>query len=318
MKLLGCRNLSLAILVQSILAFLALPANAQIVNQATVSFTGGVISESTSVPLTVTSNEATVNSAGSSTTANSLQLVKTADRAAAEPGDTVIYRLSLRNTGTNAVSNLTISDTLPIGLQFITRSLQGSLFDGGSNSEVNLVDTAVSNRNVSFQFPGTLPAGGILTIVYAATVTPDALRGRGRNLAIVATDTGLTSNTASHLLRIRPGILSDCGTLIGRVFVDKNFDGEQQSGEPGVPNAVIFMDDGNRITTDADGLFSLAHVLPGYRTGTLDLTSLPGYTLAPNLRRIDKNSASRLVQIAPGSLRRMNFAVTPAFGEDQR
>ena len=312
MKLLGRRHFSLAILVQSILAVLALPANAQIVNQAVVSFPGGTLSGATSV--TVSSNEATISSSAST----SLQLVKTADRAAAEPGDTVIYRLSLRNTGSTSASDLTISDTLPVGLQFISRSLRGSLFDGSSTQEVSFTNTSVSNRNVSFQFAGTLPAGGILTVVYAATVTPDSLRGRGRNLAIVATATGTSSNTASHLLRIRPGILSDCGTLIGRVFVDRNFDGEQQPGEPGVPNAVIFMDDGNRITTDADGLFSLAHVLPGYRTGTLDLTSLPGYTLAPNLRRIDKNSASRLVQIAPGSLRRMNFAVTPAFGEDQR
>src|SRR4028118_1315545 len=36
-----------------------------------------------------------------------LQLVKTADRAAAEPGDTVIYRLSLSNTGQAAASNIT-------------------------------------------------------------------------------------------------------------------------------------------------------------------------------------------------------------------
>jgi hypothetical protein len=117
------------------------------------------------------------------------------------------------------------------------------------------------------------------------------------------------------VLRIQPGILSDCGTLVGRVFVDKNFDGEQQPGEPGVPNAVIFMDDGNRITTDANGLFSLANVIAGDRTGTLDLTSLPGYSLAPNLYFIERNSQSRLVHLEPGGLVRMNFAVTPAHRE---
>jgi hypothetical protein len=150
-------------------------------------------------------------------------------------------------------------------------------------------------------------------VVYAAVVTPDAIRGDGRN---VAQET--RSNIASFQVRIRPGILSDCGTLVGRVFVDKNFDGQQQSGEPGVPNAVIYMDDGNRITTDPNGLFSLGNVIAGNRTGTLDLSSLPGYSLAPNLYFIESNSQSRLVRLEPGGLARMNFAVTPAYGEERR
>jgi hypothetical protein len=155
-----------------------------------------------------------------------------------------------------------------------------------------------------------------LNIVYAAQVTNDAIRGTGLNrasLSGVRADNQqiVRDGPVSHLLRIRPGILSDCGTLIGRVFVDKNFDGEQQPGEPGVPNAVIYMDDGNRIVTDANGLYSLSSVLSGSRTLALDLTSVPGYTLAPNLYFIERNSQSRLVRLAPGSLGRVNFAVTP-------
>lgn len=122
---------------------------------------------------------------------------------------------------------------------------------------------------------------------------------------------------AAFQLTIRQGILSDCGTIIGRVFVDKNFDGEQQRGEPGVPNAVIYMESGNRIITDPDGLFSVANALSGSRVGALDLTSLPGYTLAPNLFRVEDNSQSRLVRLEPGGLARMNFAVTPTFGEGE-
>lgn len=78
------------------------------------------------------------------------------------------------------------------------------------------------------------------------------------------------------------------------------------------------MDDGNRIVTDANGLFSLANVISGDRTGTIDLTSLPGYALAPNLRNIQKNSQSRLVRLSPGGMARMNFAVTPAFKEGRQ
>jgi len=234
-----------------------------------------------------------------------LELIKTADRASAEPGDTVIYSLLLKNTGSATANNIVITDTPPLGLQVIPNSLQGELVTDRTSTRVTLPPVTVGKRTVTFTFPSLAPTQ-TLHLVYAAVVKPDAIRGTGRNQAQES-----RSNIANHLLRISPGILSDCGTIVGRVFIDKNFDGEQQTGEPGVSNAVIFMEDGNRITTDANGLFSLANVIAGNHTGTLDLSSLPGYTLAPNQKFIERNSQSRLVRLAPGSLVRMNFAVTP-------
>jgi len=240
-----------------------------------------------------------------------LELIKTADRAAAEPGDTVVYRLALRNSGEAAASDIVVTDRSPLGVRFLPESLQGSITTGTNTEPVTLPSAERDGRNVAFTFPRLEP-NQTLNIIYAAVITPDAVRGDGRNVAQEP-----RSNIASFLMRIRPGILSDCGTIVGRVFVDKNFDGEQQPGEPGVPNAVIYMDDGNRITTDTDGLFSLANVIAGNRSGTLDLSSLPGYSLAPNLYFIEGNSQSRLVRLSPGGLARMNFAVTPAYGEEQ-
>ncbi len=296
----GSRKGLLTVLIATCLASGASPlaAQNQIVNQASA--------DGSNVPPT-TSNETTVTA-----TQATLELVKTADRAAAEPGDTVVYRLALENTGSAPASEIVLTDTLPLGLQFLPESVRGSLSDGTGTTPVDLPPATVSGRTITFTF-ANIPPGQTLTIVYGALVTPDALRGDGRNVAIES-----RSNISSFRIRIREGILSECGTLLGRVFVDKNFDGEQQPGEPGVPNAVIFMDDGNRITTDANGLFSLANVISGWRTGTLDLSSLPGYSLAPNTRFIESNSQSRLVRLEPGGMARMNFAVTPAYGEQQR
>jgi uncharacterized repeat protein (TIGR01451 family) len=255
-----------------------------------------------------------VNSNQTSLTAGQaiLELVKTADRAAAQPGDTVIYRLVLKNTGQASASNITLTDTLPLGVQFLPNSLKGTLSSSTGTQSVNLPPAVTSNRTVTFTYPSLAP-GESLNVVYAVVVTPDAIRGDGRNVAQEP-----RSNIASYQLRIQQGILSDCGTIVGRVFVDKNFDGEQQQGEPGVPNAVLYMDDGNRITTDPNGLFSLANVIAGNRSATLDLTSLPGYSLAPNRRFIEGNSQSRLVRLEPGGMARLNFAVTPAYGEEKR
>jgi uncharacterized repeat protein (TIGR01451 family) len=244
-----------------------------------------------------------------------IQITKTADRAAAEPGDTVIYRLSVRNLNSVAANQIELADVLPLGFSFIARSVRGEL--GGS--AVSIVGTQ-NGSNITLKFGGELAPEGVLNVAYAVQLNPDAVRGSGENIASVLahrSDTGalLRDGPSKVRLRIRSGIISDCGTIIGRVFEDKNFDGEQQPGEPGIPNAVVMLDDGTRVTTDPNGLFSVANVLAGRRTGVLDLTSVPGYTFAPNHYIKERNSQSRLVHLEPSGLVRMNFAVTPAASE---
>ncbi|KYC39900.1 hypothetical protein WA1_28435 [Scytonema hofmannii PCC 7110] len=299
------KSLFFTFTISGIFAYSFLPSVAQtptgVITNTAGSGAGNITETRSSNPVTFRAGQA------------ALQILKTGDRAAAEPGDNVIYRLAIRNSGTSSLPNLTIADRLPVGLQFVPRTLQGSI--GGT--QVPLTANATSNRTVTITSTTPLQPNQTLDVRYAVEVTPDAIQGTGRNLA-QASSGNLRSNQASHLVRIRPGIVSDCGTLIGRVFVDKNFDGEQQPNEPGIPNAVIYMDDGNRIVTDPKGLFSLANVIPGHRTATLDLTSLPGYGLAPNTYFIERNSQSRLVKLAPNSMARVNFGVTPAFSEDKR
>ena len=247
---------------------------------------------------------------------NQIRLTKSADRAAALPGDAVLYRLSIQNLATADVDSTVATDTLPVGFDLILESVSGQI-DGRAVA----ISTRQSGAVVSFSVAEAIAPNQTLEIIYAARLTPEARRGSGRNSAIVTAeradnDFRLQAGPSTHQLALDPGLLSDCGTLIGRVFEDKNFDGEQQTGEAGIPNAVIFLDDGNRVVTDADGLFSVQKMLPGQRTGTLDLSALPGYTLAPNLYFNERNSDSRLVNLAPGGLVRMNFAVTPTFQEE--
>ncbi|WP_390849954.1 isopeptide-forming domain-containing fimbrial protein [Nostoc spongiaeforme] len=244
--------------------------------------------------------------------AQQLQIIKTGDRATAEPGDTVIYRISVKNVSDTTLNNLVVTDTLPLGFNFINKSVRGEL-----NGQAVNITTDRNGNTVTFRTDVTIPSQTVVNIAYAAQITPDAVRGTGRNSAIarvLRTDNNLAAKDgpATHQLVIRPGIVADCGTIIGRVFEDKNFDGEQQNGEPGIPNAVIFLENGNRITTDPNGLFSVANVLPGSHTGVLDLSSIPGYTLAPNHKFRERNTQSRWVRLEPGGLVRMNFAVTPS------
>ena len=249
-----------------------------------------------------------------------VRIFKTGDRATAVPGDTVIYRIAVKNSSDVGLNNLVVTDTLPLGFKFMPDSVRAAT----GNNPVTIT-SEIQGNTIKFN-PASdfiLPINETLNIVYTAQINNDAQRGSGRNSAIVNAkriDNGfaIKDGPVSHLLKIRSGILSDYGTIMGRVFVDKNFDGEQQYNEPGIPNAVIYLEDGNRITTDPNGLFSLANVLPGTHTGVLDLSSLPGYTLAPNRKFSERNSQSRLVRLSPGGLVRMNFGVTPTFQEESK
>lgn len=248
--------------------------------------------------------------------AQEIQITKTGDRATAEPGDIVLYRLAIRNLASAPINNLQITDTLPAGFKLEPDSIQAEF-----NEESVPLEVAQSGRSVNITSNITLGTDEVVNLVYAAQLTPNALRGSGENTAIVNArridnNNPVQDGPAIHTLLLEPGIVEDAGTLIGRVFVDKNFDGEQQQGEPGIPNAVIFLEDGNRVITDPEGMFSVTNVLPGIHTGTLDLTSIPEYRLAPNVRFIERNSKSRMVKLQPGGLVRMNFGVTPtATGE---
>lgn len=241
------------------------------------------------------------------------QIIKSGDRAVAQPGDTVIYRVAVRNQSDTALNRIAITDALPLGFRLLPASAQVEI-----DAQRYPVQLETAGTTAIFRLENTvqLPVSSVLNLIYAVQLTPDAIRSSGRNSATVTArrsdnDLPVRDGPATHRLRIDPGLLSDCGTLIGRVFIDQNFDGEQQSGELGVPNAVVLLDDGNRITTDANGLFSVANVLPGYRTGVLDPLSIPTYQMARNDRLLERNSPSRLVHLEPGGLVRMNFAVMP-------
>ncbi|MEO0013122.1 MAG: hypothetical protein RLZZ535_1511 [Cyanobacteriota bacterium] len=243
--------------------------------------------------------------------AQEIQITKTGDRASAEPGDIVLYRLAIRNLASAPIDNFQITDTLPVGFELQTDSIKAEV-----KEQLIPITATQSDRTVNFTADITLNTDEVINVVYAAQLNPNALRGSGQNSAIVNAqrtdnDNPVQDGPAIHNLRIEPGILENTGILIGRVFVDKNFDGEQQPGEPGIPEAVIYLEDGNRVITDAEGLFSVANVLPGNHTGILDLTSIPEYRLAPNLRFSEGNSKSRLVKLEPGGMVRMNFGVTP-------
>ncbi len=246
-----------------------------------------------------------------------LQITKTGDRATAEPGDTVIYRITVTNTTTLPMGGLKVLDATPVGFDLRLDSVRAAV-----NTRVPVTVT-VSGTSAVFDFGAlTLAPGQTLSLAYALLLTPNALRGSGTNSAVVTANAQMTMNgttmstplsdgPAVFTVGVRRGILTDTGTVLGRVWIDRSRDGEQQSGEPGLPGAVVILDDSTRIVADANGLFSLAAVPSGYHSAVLDMQSVPGYVLAQSRFR-EHHSQSRLVHITPGGMVRLNFGVVPS------
>lgn len=83
-----------------------------------------------------------------------LSLVKTLDKTTAKHGDTVVYTLTVSNTGPDAATNVTVSDQLPSGLTYVSNTPGAGTYDSASG-----VWTV-----------GAIPAGGNATLAITATV----------------------------------------------------------------------------------------------------------------------------------------------------
>ncbi|MDJ0625553.1 MAG: hypothetical protein QNJ31_04210 [Candidatus Caenarcaniphilales bacterium] len=91
------------------------------------------------------------------------------------------------------------------------------------------------------------------------------------------------------------------GYLRGKVFLDLNNDGTQQSEEPGIPNAKIVLRD-KPLETDAQGNFSLINIPEGKYEAYIDTLSLP-FTLTP------ANQFFRF-KVESGKITELNFTVS--------
>lgn len=242
---------------------------------------------------------------------NAIGIAKTANVADAQIGDTVVYSVAVTNQSLTAISTPTVTDILPVGFTYVG----GSVRAGIAGSAVPATATIAGSR-LTMTTAASIPPASVLTFVYATVIAPDALHGNAQNVAVADGSIGASpvhGGPAAYTLKLDPGILSDCGTIIGRVYIDKPLQGIDRRRQPGVPNAVVFFDDGVRVTTDKNGLYhypGCAH--PGWRTAALDLQSVKGFTLAPDIYIAAKNGQSQWGHLEPSGLIKINFAVVPA------
>jgi hypothetical protein len=112
-------------------------------------------------------------------------------------------------------------------------------------------------------------------------------------------------------VRVRRGLFSSQQVLIGRVYADANLNGQFDQDERGVPGVRLYLNNGQSVLTDSEGLYNFPVLNEGAQVLSLDPVTLPpGYALVETGRR-DERSWTRLLRtpLGGGALLRQNYGL---------
>ncbi|WP_255606221.1 DUF7507 domain-containing protein [Nitratireductor rhodophyticola] len=214
-------------------------------------------------------------------------------------GGRVPYTIRVKSLGFSGESTVNIIDMTPSGLTFVRGS---ALLDGSP------VAPKAEARKLTFENV-TLPAGGEVLIDLELGVTSAAKPGEYVNRAWVEDLSGAAiSRVATATVEVVVEALFDCGDILGKAFDDRNRNGYQDAGEPGLAGVRVATVKGLLLTADDQGRFHVACAdLPDQRIGTnyimkLDPRSLPsGYRLTTENPRVVRLTAGKASEFLFGA-----------------
>ncbi len=240
-----------------------------------------------------------------------LQIVKSADRAQAEIGDTITYRVEVHNPTSASVRDVLISDRLPTSFHFAEGSARISV---GSAPEAPITPE-MNNGELQFRI-AEIPAGATARLLYRVRVGANAGEGDQTNTAIASgvfpSGEKITSATSRAVVKVSAGVFSTRQAIVGRVFVDTNGNQQFDEDDRPMPGVRLYLSNGQSVITDSAGLYNFPSLGDGPQVISLDPVSLPpGYKLTDSGRESGKGW-TRLMRtpVGGGALLRQNFVLS--------
>jgi len=239
-----------------------------------------------------------------------LQITKSADRAHAEIGDTITYRIEVHNPSATSVSDVTVSDHLPPSFHYAA----GSGLIGLGSAAAQPIEPETSGGDLIFHI-GEIPHGETAHLLYRVRIGANAREGPQENLAIASgvfpSGERTTTAPARAAVTVSAGVFSTRQVLVGRVFVDTNGNGQFDSSDRPAPGVRLYLSNGQSVVTDSAGMYNFPSLADGAQVVSLDpVTVPPGYALTDGGRLAGK-SWTRLLRtpVGGGALLRQNFAL---------
>lgn len=233
-----------------------------------------------------------------------LEIAKTVDRASAEIGDVVTYRVTVRNTLRTPAVGVVVTDRLPQAFYYVDNS--GTLDLAGQLSPLS---PDIAGDTLTFRLPD-IPAGGTAAITYRVRIGPNARMGEQFNLALACHGQRCTPPTKVGVT-VRGGIFSSNQLMIGRVFIDRDGDARFDRDDVPVAGARLVLSNGFTAITDAAGNYSFPVIADGALAIELDRSSVPEGFAPRDKRRSDGSRWSRIVltPLQSGALLEASFAL---------
>jgi uncharacterized repeat protein (TIGR01451 family) len=234
-----------------------------------------------------------------------MYVTKQAGKNEVSVGEFLPYIIQVTEGGGNAISNVTVTDTLPLGFRY--RS-------GSANvNGVSASDPAISNNGRDLTFSvGTLPAAGTITIKFVTEIGAGAKSGVAVNLA-TANGTGvLSSNTANAKVVVVDQLQRDKNIIVGQVLygVCEMDDIELPDGPQGVAGVRIYLEDGSYVLTDARGMYHFEGLDNGTHVVQLDLATISEHYVVVSCEENTAHAGtphSQFVDLHGGALWRTDF-----------
>ncbi len=232
-----------------------------------------------------------------------LMVTKSSIKRSVSVGELVPYTITVRNNENVQRAGVDVIDVIPPGFKYV----QGSAVVAGVASE-----PLQASRELRWEdqiIPANDSVEYSLTMVVGAGVTGGDRVNIG--FARASIDGAEVSNRGQAVVSILPSAIFDCAEIIGKVFEDRNGNGYQDDGEPGIANARLATVNGQLITTDQYGRYHITcAAVPDARIGSnyvlkLDKRSLPaGYEVT--------TENPRAIRLTRGKVSKLNFGVKAA------
>jgi uncharacterized repeat protein (TIGR01451 family) len=225
-------------------------------------------------------------------------VTKTTPMVNASRGGLVPYTITARNTLAGAITGITITDRTPAGFRY----REGSATIDGVAVEPQQTGRLLAWPNQSFA------AGQEKTLKVILVVGSGVGEGEhvNRAYAMNAAVNAVVSNVADATVRITPDADFDCTDILGKVFDDRNLNGVQDEGEPGLPGVRLATARGLLITTDAEGRYHVTcPMIPNEDRGSNFILKLDVRTLPTGYRMTTVNPDT--VRLTRGKFAKLNF-----------
>lgn len=236
-----------------------------------------------------------------------IDLRKSTSKLTVKKGEPVPYVITARNASGGPIGNVALLDTLPPGFKYLEGSLTVQTLPGGP---IVAVKPAIVGRQLTLADQSFL-AGETKRVSMVLAVGVGVGEGQYVNSVVATQGPGgrALSNTATASVRVVPDALFDCTDVIGKVYDDRNANGVQDEGEPGIPNVRIATVNGLLVSTDADGRYHIAcAAVPKEGTGSNLVLKVDERTLPSGYRVTTENPASE--RATRGKAIKLNFGAT--------